>query len=144
MTNYIGRITQHDLDMANKIAERTGTTPAKVLNDFNAFLGQVYAQQEEDEDCDQTHTRHAVTKIENVSPLVQNTQYQKKKGQVAKMLTLNYTIEKDGITLSEINKLMLSERQINDLMDSLVAHGYDVLEMSVRQSILATRRKDKK
>lgn len=53
MTNYIGRITQHDLEMANKIAERTGTTSAKVLNDFNDFLGQVYAQQElDDEDCD--------------------------------------------------------------------------------------------
>lgn len=52
MTNYIGRITQHDLEMANKIAERTGTTPAKVLNDFNSFLGQVYAQQEQDEECD--------------------------------------------------------------------------------------------
>ena len=42
------------------------------------------------------------------------------------MLSLNYTIEKDGITLSETNKLMLSESQINDLMDSLVANGFDV------------------
>ena len=48
------------------------------------------------------------------------------------MLTLNYTIEKDGIQLTEINKLMLSERQINDLMDTLVAHGYDVLSMEVK------------
>ena len=48
------------------------------------------------------------------------------------MLTLNYTIEKDGITLSEINKLMLSERQINDLMDTLVSHGFDVLSMEVK------------
>ena len=48
------------------------------------------------------------------------------------MLTLNYTIEKDGIVLSEIDKLMISERQINDLMDSLVAHGYDVLTMEVK------------
>ena len=55
------------------------------------------------------------------------------KRKVAKeMLTLNYTIEKDGITLSEINKLMINERQINDLMDSLVAHGYDVLTMEVK------------
>jgi hypothetical protein len=55
------------------------------------------------------------------------------KRKVAKeMLTLNYTIEKDGITLSEINKLMINERQINDLMDSLVAHGYDVLSMEVK------------
>ena len=52
------------------------------------------------------------------------------------MLTLNYTIEKDGITLSEINKLMISEAQINDLMDTLVAHGYDVLSMSVASATL--------
>jgi hypothetical protein len=52
------------------------------------------------------------------------------------MLTLNYTIEKDGIELSEINKLMLSERQINDLMDSLVEHGYNVLSMSVADVII--------
>lgn len=52
------------------------------------------------------------------------------------MLTLKYTIEKDGIQLSEINKLMLNEYQINDLMDSLVAHGYDVLAMSVEPATL--------
>ena len=52
------------------------------------------------------------------------------------MLTLNYTIEKDGITLSETNKLMLSERQINDLMDSLVANGYTVEEMSVESATI--------
>jgi hypothetical protein len=52
------------------------------------------------------------------------------------MLTLNYTIEKDGITLSETNKLMLSESQINDLMDSLVAHGYTVEEMSVESATI--------
>ena len=52
------------------------------------------------------------------------------------MLTLNYTIEKDGITLSEINKLMLNEYQINDLMDSLVAHGYTVETMSVATATL--------
>jgi hypothetical protein len=52
------------------------------------------------------------------------------------MLTLNYTIEKDGIVLSEINKLMLSERQVNDLMDTLVANGYDVLSMSVADVII--------
>lgn len=52
------------------------------------------------------------------------------------MLTLNYTIEKDGIELSEINKLMLSERQINDLMDTLVAHGYTVESMSVADATL--------
>lgn len=52
------------------------------------------------------------------------------------MLSLNYTIEKDGITLSEINKLMLNEGQINDLMDSLVAHGYTVDTMSVADATL--------
>ena len=52
------------------------------------------------------------------------------------MLSLNYTIEKDGITLSEINKLMLNEYQINDLMDSLVANGYTVEEMSVASATL--------
>ena len=52
------------------------------------------------------------------------------------MLSLNYTIEKDGITLSEINKLMLNEYQINDLMDSLVAHGYTVEAMSVATATL--------
>ena len=52
MTNYIGKLTDHDLHMANKIAERTGSTSAKVLKDFNDFLGQVYAQQEQDEECD--------------------------------------------------------------------------------------------
>jgi len=52
------------------------------------------------------------------------------------MLTLNYTIEKDGITLSEINKLMINERQINDLMDSLVANGYTVEEMSVESATI--------
>jgi len=52
MTNYIGKITSHDLEMATKIANRRGETPAKVLKDFNDFLGQVYAQQEQDEECD--------------------------------------------------------------------------------------------
>ena len=52
------------------------------------------------------------------------------------MLSLNYTIEKDGITLSEINKLMLNEYQINDLMDSLVANGYTVEEMSVESATI--------
>ena len=51
------------------------------------------------------------------------------------MLTLNYTIEKDGIVLSEINKLMISERQINDLMDTLVANGYTVDSMTVSEFV---------
>ena len=52
------------------------------------------------------------------------------------MLSLSYTIEKEGITILEVEKMMLSERQINDLMDSLVAHGYDVVEMSVADATL--------
>lgn len=48
------------------------------------------------------------------------------------MLTLNYKVEKEGVTILEVEKLMLSERQINDLMDSLVANGFDVVEMEVK------------
>lgn len=51
MRNYIGRLTEHDLEMADKIADRQGVLPHQVLNDFNKFLAQVYAQQE-DEDAD--------------------------------------------------------------------------------------------
>jgi len=47
------------------------------------------------------------------------------------VLNLNYTIEKEGIEITQVNRLMISESQINDLMDSLVANGYNVLEMSV-------------
>ena len=47
------------------------------------------------------------------------------------MLTLNYTVSKDDTILTTSNMLMINERQINDLMDTLVAHGYTVLEMSV-------------
>lgn len=50
MTNYIGRLTEHDLEMANKIAERQGVLPHRVLNDFNKFLEQVYNQEAEDAD----------------------------------------------------------------------------------------------
>lgn len=49
MTNYIGRLTQHDLDMAEKIADREGKLPHHVLNDFNKFLAQVYNQPEDDD-----------------------------------------------------------------------------------------------
>ena len=48
------------------------------------------------------------------------------------MLNLNYTAEKENNIVSVSNRLMVSEYQINNLMDTLVAHGYDVLEMSVR------------
>ncbi len=52
------------------------------------------------------------------------------------MLNLNYTIEKDGVSISETNRLMLSEYQINNLMETLVAHGYTVEEMSVAPATL--------
>ena len=47
------------------------------------------------------------------------------------MLNLNYTVEKAGIAITRTNQLMISESQINDLMNSFVANGYDVVEMSV-------------
>ena len=52
------------------------------------------------------------------------------------MLTLNYKIEKDGIVLSEINKLMINESHVNSLMDALVENGYTVLEMSVESDTI--------
>ena len=48
------------------------------------------------------------------------------------MLNLSYTVEKEGNLVSFVDRLMLSEYQINDLMDSLVAHGYTVESMEVR------------
>ena len=54
----------------------------------------------------------------------------KKEG--SKMLNLSYTVEKDGSLVSITNRLMLSESMINDLMDSLVANGFDVVSMEVK------------
>jgi hypothetical protein len=48
------------------------------------------------------------------------------------MLTLNYTVEKEGNLITVKDRLMLNEYQINNLMDSLVAHGYTVDSMEVR------------
>jgi hypothetical protein len=42
------------------------------------------------------------------------------------MLSLSYTAEKDNSIVSVSNRLMVSEYQINDLLDSLVAHGYTI------------------
>ena len=42
------------------------------------------------------------------------------------MKTLSYTAEKNGIEVSVENRLMVSEYQINDLLDSLVANGYTI------------------
>jgi hypothetical protein len=48
------------------------------------------------------------------------------------MLSLSYTVEKEGNLVTIQDRLMLSEYQINNLMDTLVSHGYDVLEMEVK------------
>jgi len=47
------------------------------------------------------------------------------------MLSLEYVAEKDGVQVRVKNRLMINESQINDLLDSLVAHGYDILETGV-------------
>lgn len=52
------------------------------------------------------------------------------------MLTLNYTVEKEGNLITVSDRLMLSESMINDLMDSLVANGFTVEAMSVAPAIL--------
>ncbi len=55
---------------------------------------------------------------------------------VAKMLTLNYTVSKEDTILTTSNMLMINERQINDLMESLVAYGFTVEAMSVAPATL--------
>ena len=48
------------------------------------------------------------------------------------MLTLNYTVSKEDNLITVSDRLMLNEYQINNLMDSLVANGFDVVSMEVR------------
>jgi hypothetical protein len=48
------------------------------------------------------------------------------------MLTLNYTVSKEDNLITVSDRLMLNEYQINNLMDSLVSHGYVVETMEVR------------
>ena len=48
------------------------------------------------------------------------------------MLSLSYTVEKEGNLITIQDRLMLSEYQINNLMDTLVSHGYDVVKMEVK------------
>jgi biotin operon repressor len=48
------------------------------------------------------------------------------------MLNLSYTVEKEGNFISVSDRLMISEYQINNLMDTLVSHGYDVVSMEVK------------
>ena len=47
------------------------------------------------------------------------------------MLKLSYTVEKEGVEITTLEKYMISESQVNDLMDSLVSHGYIVNNMLV-------------
>lgn len=49
------------------------------------------------------------------------------------MLVLDYTVEKENTLVSVQDRLMLSETQINNLLDSLVANGYDVISTWVRE-----------
>jgi len=48
------------------------------------------------------------------------------------MLSLSYTVEKEGNLITVSDRLMISEYQINNLMDTLVSHGYTVESMEVR------------
>jgi hypothetical protein len=47
------------------------------------------------------------------------------------MLTLSYTAEKDNSLVSVENRLMVSEYQINDLLDTLVSNGYDIISTEI-------------
>ena len=47
------------------------------------------------------------------------------------MKLLSYTAEKDNTLVSVSNRLMVSEYQINDLLDSLVSHGYTIESVRV-------------
>jgi len=48
------------------------------------------------------------------------------------MLSLSYTVEKEGNLITASERLMLSESQINNLMDTLVSNDFTVLEMEVK------------
>ena len=52
------------------------------------------------------------------------------------MLSLSYTVEKEGNLVTIQDRLMLNEYQINNLMDTLVSHGYTVEAMSVAPATL--------
>jgi len=47
------------------------------------------------------------------------------------MLSLSYTAQKEETLVSVSNRLMVSERQINDLLDTLVSNGYDILSTEI-------------
>jgi hypothetical protein len=54
-----------------------------------------------------------------------------KKERISKMKLLSYTAEKDNSLVSVSNRLMVSEYQINDLLDSLVNNGYTILTTEI-------------
>ena len=47
------------------------------------------------------------------------------------MLSLSYTAQKEDTLVSVSNRLMVSERQINDLLDTLVSNGYDIISTEI-------------
>jgi hypothetical protein len=47
------------------------------------------------------------------------------------MLSLSYTAEKDNNVVTVSNRLMVSERMINNLLDTLVSNGYTILTTEV-------------
>ena len=47
------------------------------------------------------------------------------------MLNLSYTAQKEDNLVSVSNRLMVSERQINDLLDTLVSNGYDIISTEI-------------
>jgi hypothetical protein len=47
------------------------------------------------------------------------------------MLLLSYTAEKDNNVVTVSNRLMVSERMINNLLDSLNDNGYTILTTEI-------------
>ncbi len=53
------------------------------------------------------------------------------------MKTLSYIAEKDNTLVEVVNRLMVSEYQINDLLDRLVANGYTIESVRVDEGDLS-------
>ena len=47
------------------------------------------------------------------------------------MLYLSFTVEKDDVFITDVDRLMLSENQIHDFMYTLVENGFTIESMSV-------------
>ena len=52
------------------------------------------------------------------------------------MVNLSYVAEKEGNFVSVENRLMIDEWSVNYLMDTLVANGFTIEEMSVAPATL--------